>query len=70
MPGLEATAPRPEPGPPEIPAARRAGSRATGNAASGLIDVVVFVDGMRERVFGGVTRTVLTEAALPVLMCR
>jgi nucleotide-binding universal stress UspA family protein len=25
---------------------------------------------LRERVFGGVTRTVLTEAALPVLMCR
>ena len=25
---------------------------------------------MRERLFGGVTRTVLTEAALPVLMCR
>jgi nucleotide-binding universal stress UspA family protein len=25
---------------------------------------------LRERLFGGVTRTVLTEAALPVLMCR
>ena len=25
---------------------------------------------LRERVFGGVTRTVLTEAVLPVLMCR